>query len=715
MSKSPDAFRTISEVAEWLDIQAHVLRFWESKFTQVKPVKRAGGRRYYRPTDMLLLGGIQHLLHEEGLSIKDAQAYVREHGLQHVQGLSKPLDGEEEEAIEAPVESKPTSKWVEEKPAEPEEAAPRRPVVDRDPIEEAPAPQPRRAVPPTPPPFAAPPRPAPQPAAATQAPASPAAAASGAAPVATDHSEPLAAPVAPEGLAQTPIEHTPAATFDAPRHDTLHDAPVAQDHGTAPHPVEHSVPPQSSPAPVETSPSPALMSTETPVEPQTFASQGPTNAHDAAAFSPEGEAESPMPPSETAETAVPDVAPMAPDMHATVPEVEAPSAVDQNFDTPDFDATSEAAPAAAPAAANPGQIAMPFDLPSASAPSRETPHSASARSGGVAAPATDGSTSQNDFFAAPPAADMTPPPEQNAGADLPPLAPDAEVASEAEDVFPAPPIDTEAELSSDMSLDMQSGSDSPAFEAAEPDPAEHDTAEEDPFAASSEPVDFVEDDGGLPLDTELSGETAFPSDPDQPSDLMESPSDLPEADTASDVGDMPFDAEDLSADPALEDTTPEEQIAEIDSDEDPVPLDVTEEEEAAPVALDAEESAPVEDIPQEAPASDDLPLDADLEMANDAPALDGTIEDEAAQDSLEAEETASDEADPSIAAAPEAADVLPTAETPIEDTPEEEPSLVHPGVLSRLAALEALPAEARAPLYAIAQDLRATLSHRDPL
>ncbi len=58
MSKSPDAFRTISEVADWLGIQAHVLRFWESKFTQVKPIKRAGGRRYYRPADMLLLGGI---------------------------------------------------------------------------------------------------------------------------------------------------------------------------------------------------------------------------------------------------------------------------------------------------------------------------------------------------------------------------------------------------------------------------------------------------------------------------------------------------------------------------------------------------------------------------------------------------------------------------------------------------------------------------------
>ena len=92
MSKSPDAFRTISEVADWLGIQAHVLRFWESKFTQVKPVKRAGGRRYYRPNDMLLLGGIKQLLHEDGLTIKGVQKILREEGMSHVAALSQPLD-----------------------------------------------------------------------------------------------------------------------------------------------------------------------------------------------------------------------------------------------------------------------------------------------------------------------------------------------------------------------------------------------------------------------------------------------------------------------------------------------------------------------------------------------------------------------------------------------------------------------------------------------
>ena len=92
MAKSADAFRTISEVAEWLETPAHVLRFWESKFSQVKPVKRAGGRRYYRPADMKLLGGIKKLLHEDGMTIKGVQKMLREEGIKPVAALSQPLD-----------------------------------------------------------------------------------------------------------------------------------------------------------------------------------------------------------------------------------------------------------------------------------------------------------------------------------------------------------------------------------------------------------------------------------------------------------------------------------------------------------------------------------------------------------------------------------------------------------------------------------------------
>nr|WP_321512058.1 MerR family transcriptional regulator [uncultured Celeribacter sp.] len=98
MVKSPDAFRTISEVSEWLDTPAHVLRFWESRFTQVKPVKRAGGRRYYRPSDMALLGGIKKLLHEDGMTIRGVQKLLREHGVKYVAAMSQPVEGAEAES-----------------------------------------------------------------------------------------------------------------------------------------------------------------------------------------------------------------------------------------------------------------------------------------------------------------------------------------------------------------------------------------------------------------------------------------------------------------------------------------------------------------------------------------------------------------------------------------------------------------------------------------
>jgi DNA-binding transcriptional MerR regulator len=87
-SKSKDAFRTISEVAKWLDVPAHVLRFWESKFPQIKPVKRAGGRRYYRPADMVLIGGIKTMLHDQGLTIRGVQKKLKEDGVEAVCALS---------------------------------------------------------------------------------------------------------------------------------------------------------------------------------------------------------------------------------------------------------------------------------------------------------------------------------------------------------------------------------------------------------------------------------------------------------------------------------------------------------------------------------------------------------------------------------------------------------------------------------------------------
>ncbi len=90
MDKAPDAFRTISEVAEDLNVPQHVLRFWESRFQQIRPMKRAGGRRYYRPDDVELLRGIRHLLYGEGYTIRGVQRILREQGPKFVQAVWQP-------------------------------------------------------------------------------------------------------------------------------------------------------------------------------------------------------------------------------------------------------------------------------------------------------------------------------------------------------------------------------------------------------------------------------------------------------------------------------------------------------------------------------------------------------------------------------------------------------------------------------------------------
>ena len=92
MDKDIDAFRTISEVAEDLDLPQHVLRFWELRFPQIKPMKRSGGRRYYRPEDLDLLRGIKHLLYGEGYTIKGVQRILKEQGVRTV--VSAPHGGE---------------------------------------------------------------------------------------------------------------------------------------------------------------------------------------------------------------------------------------------------------------------------------------------------------------------------------------------------------------------------------------------------------------------------------------------------------------------------------------------------------------------------------------------------------------------------------------------------------------------------------------------
>jgi DNA-binding transcriptional MerR regulator len=110
--KSPDAFRTISEAAEELDLPQHVLRFWESRFREIKPMKRGGGRRYYRPDDLDLLRGIRHLLYGEGYTIRGVQRILREQGIKFVQvvwqeGAVQPPHGaaDEEDLVEETLEA----------------------------------------------------------------------------------------------------------------------------------------------------------------------------------------------------------------------------------------------------------------------------------------------------------------------------------------------------------------------------------------------------------------------------------------------------------------------------------------------------------------------------------------------------------------------------------------------------------------------------------
>ena len=100
MDKAPEAFRTISEVADELDVPKHVLRFWEAKFAQLKPMKRGGGRRYYRPEDVALLRGIRVLLYNDGYTIRGVQKLLREQGPRFVMEYRHRLDEAEEAGAE---------------------------------------------------------------------------------------------------------------------------------------------------------------------------------------------------------------------------------------------------------------------------------------------------------------------------------------------------------------------------------------------------------------------------------------------------------------------------------------------------------------------------------------------------------------------------------------------------------------------------------------
>ncbi len=113
MDKAPEAFRTISEVAEELDVPQHVLRFWETRFNQIKPMKRGGGRRYYRPSDVDLLKGIRTLLYGQGYTIRGVQRILREAGMPHVAAIGRgEIEPDKQSDKDAPAKPKAPAKIV---------------------------------------------------------------------------------------------------------------------------------------------------------------------------------------------------------------------------------------------------------------------------------------------------------------------------------------------------------------------------------------------------------------------------------------------------------------------------------------------------------------------------------------------------------------------------------------------------------------------------
>ena len=116
MEKSPEAYRTIREVADSLDLPQHVLRFWETRFPQIRPLKRAGGRRYYRPDDIERLRIIKRLLYDEGYTIKGVQKLFKEQGVQALSAVALSPVGPSEEPASA---AEPPA-WAQEKPGAPD-------------------------------------------------------------------------------------------------------------------------------------------------------------------------------------------------------------------------------------------------------------------------------------------------------------------------------------------------------------------------------------------------------------------------------------------------------------------------------------------------------------------------------------------------------------------------------------------------------------------
>jgi DNA-binding transcriptional MerR regulator len=276
--KSPDAFRTISEAADALDLPQHVLRFWETRFSQIKPMKRSGGRRYYRPSDIALLQGIRHLLYDEGYTIKGVQRILREQGIAHVAGLeagkatppSTSSQSTPQVELDPPRQQEPHApKPVSQTPQLPQIAAPAQAVPD--PEQAAPV-QPQQT---SPAPTA---QPMPQPQDGAQLSATfvqPVAVPAPTQPVQAPSVEPVAHP-APEAAQPTPKSSVPSPGGSAasslrfiPETETVHE-PTTVPGATVPAPSQ----------PMTAAPAPVIPRAQAPIQQPVFDSQPRLNAQD---------------------------------------------------------------------------------------------------------------------------------------------------------------------------------------------------------------------------------------------------------------------------------------------------------------------------------------------------------------------------------------------------------------------------------------------------
>ncbi|MCA0856639.1 MerR family transcriptional regulator [Phaeobacter italicus] len=688
MSKSPDAFRTISEVAEWLGIQAHVLRFWESKFTQIKPVKRAGGRRYYRPADVDLLGSIKVLLHDQGMAIKDVQALLREHGAAHVASLADPDAPSAAQGSAAASDVEP----IENASADPVQGDVIEATVEAtfEPVEPpaAPAPTPSApaaapgawAEPASPAPATAAPTPAPAPQAMPPAAEAPQAAptpvqADPAQPVQTQPVQPQPVQTQPQMQAQPQVQPTvqPSAAPPAAASDAAEQAqPTATPTPTAP---TYATPVQDG---VTQAAAPAQAQAQAPADPApSYQPQAPSAlAHGATAPAAAGigdDSPAPQAPAAAVSTpAAPGPAPIVPTASPSVSVDPVQAAVSETGDIHPPEPQSETAlpqTSFGAAAGSSGTVPAYDGAPTASQPAQSTlfGESTEAPAPSPAAPVS-AAPSSAEPVATPPAQPAT---SNGAGehlqpdllGDLPQIEEPADLI-EAADSLPSdlPPV-AEVDRLTPAPEDVEAATvEAPS---APQSPLPQDTAPATPFAdaADETPATNVTDAPTFAADmpAQTAPQEALATDIFAAETAVDAPADLAETaqpvDEASDFTQAPAMVPDPGANPAeveidLADHTDAPVFdAEADLDDNPLAVAGALDQEPADVApLDVAEdtaAALVDDLGDDLGGHAD-PLAEPLAEAEDLPdlaALDGVDVDQALHDApYESEEPTPEDA-----------------------------------------------------------------------